>query len=375
MKIFIYFHFLIIPIDFLHHIYYNRIISLQKVVAVKKHLNGISLAEIAKKANVSITTVSRTLNSPKIVSPNTYNTIFRAMEELGIDTKALSSIQEQNKAKELCPVILMLYGFVDDNPQATDVLKGVRAIASQRGYTCLSAYQDILEEKSIQNFYNLIQTHNIRGIIINHDMDTQTLNKLNSMVPVVQVNAVNPKANTHMIYLDDFKASYHAVNHLIARECRNIAIVNTAPESFYSCREKQCGYVAALNDAQIPVRPELMCSLSEVYLSAANTTIYSLLKTHPEVDGIFCCSDVYAVAATMVCGQLGRPIPESIKIIGYDNTNLSAMTTPKLTTVSHDKYQIGYLAAELIINQNLYPNKPMSKIILDTELIIRGSTM
>ena len=232
-----------------------------------------------------------------------------------------------------------------------------------------------MEEKSIQNFYNLIQTHNIRGIIINHDMDTQTLNKLNSMVPVVQVNAVNPKANTHMIYLDDFKASYHAVNHLIARECRNIAIVNTAPESFYSCREKQCGYVAALNDAQIPVRPELMCSLSEVYLSAANTTIYSLLKTHPEVDGIFCCSDVYAVAATMVCGQLGRPIPESIKIIGYDNTNLSAMTTPKLTTVSHDKYQIGYLAAELIINQNLYPNKPMSKIILDTELIIRGSTM
>ena len=141
-----------------------------------------------------------------------------------------------------------------------------------------------------------------------------------------------------------------------------------------SSAKKRKGFCDALINAGRPIEASRIIELSKVdYLMTVNA-VSSLLKRYPSVDGLFCGTDLYAAAALFICHQYNRPVPESIKIVGFDDTIYSSIVTPKITTTRHDRYYSGYIGCELLIERINNPTLPNEKIIQEGELIIRGST-
>ena len=92
-------------------------------------------------------------------------------------------------------------------------------------------------------------------------------------------------------------------------------------------------------------------------------------------DAFFTVSDEFAVAALSVARDFNYKVPEDIIVVGFDNTNLSLMSYPTITTISQPRYQIGYTAGELLFEKINNPNQPVRNILFNTELIVRGSSI
>jgi LacI family transcriptional regulator len=105
----------------------------------------------------------------------------------------------------------------------------------------------------------------------------------------------------------------------------------------------------------------------------AEKAVRELINRHKEVTAIFCASDLMALGALKACKELGLHVPKEMSIVGYDNIVLASYSSPILTTVGQEVYQIGYEAADLLIEM-LEGKETNMKRYLDTKLIIREST-
>ena len=94
-----------------------------------------------------------------------------------------------------------------------------------------------------------------------------------------------------------------------------------------------------------------------------------------DFDSVFCGNDLIAIGAMKAIKELGLRIPEDIGIMGFDNIYIASVVTPSLSTVNQPNYKMGYKAAELLINFIKNPSKPDDEVVLETELIIRESTL
>jgi LacI family repressor for deo operon, udp, cdd, tsx, nupC, and nupG len=116
-----------------------------------------------------------------------------------------------------------------------------------------------------------------------------------------------------------------------------------------------------------------MVQVPEFSYDAAVSIATQLLSMPERPDAIFAASDVFAVAAIKAAKRLGIAIPRDLGIIGFDNTNISVMSEPALTTVKQPQYQLGFLACEMLIEQMHSENFAPRQIMLDAEIIIRES--
>ena len=99
-----------------------------------------------------------------------------------------------------------------------------------------------------------------------------------------------------------------------------------------------------------------------------------MLKNSDIPDAIVCVSDIMAAAALRACAMEGYRVPEDIMVTGFDNIDISVMTTPNITTVNQPKHNMGFMACSHLLSMIADPGKPPQKFILDTELILREST-
>ena len=100
-----------------------------------------------------------------------------------------------------------------------------------------------------------------------------------------------------------------------------------------------------------------------------------MLSQADRPDAIFATSDVYGVAAINAAHELGLLVPEDLSVVGFDNIDLSVMCIPPLTTIEQPCFQIGYQSCELLIDKIINPASSSNQILLNTELIVRGSTL
>ena len=145
------------------------------------------------------------------------------------------------------------------------------------------------------------------------------------------------------------------------------------PLKYKYARKRQEGFLLALEEAGITPAPNFIVPVPEFSYDAAVSIATQLLSMPERPDAIFAASDVFAVAAIKAAKRLGISIPKDLGVIGFDNTNISIMSEPALTTVKQPQYQLGFLACEMLIEQMHTPNLAPRQIMLDAEIIIRES--
>ena len=328
---------------------------------------NVTMQNIADHAQVSIATVSRIMNNPESVRENTRKKVLRSMNELGFSRSTSGLAGDESRT--ILIVIQTLSNQFD-----TDLAASIMNTAYIHGYNSMVVVNNNDNYTTIEAFEKLFKDVAIAGIILETGLiNPDLVNELGLRCPVVMASDYIENLDISYVSIDDTAAARTATSYLISTGHTKIALINCNADYRLS-KHRERGYVQAMTEAGIPVRENWILRMSTVNYFTVHAYIRQLLEPEDRPNAIFACCDIYGMAAINAAQQLGLRVPEDLSVIGFDNTNISSMTNPTLTTVAQPISQIGSQTCELLIAK-IRTHQPVNQhIILDTELIIRNST-
>ncbi|MFC0187086.1 LacI family DNA-binding transcriptional regulator [Fictibacillus aquaticus] len=331
-----------------------------------------TIKDIAKKANVSVTTVSRALNGYSDVNEKTRQKIIEIAKELNYSPNTLARGLVMKKSKTLGMLVSGMNRASTKDNFTFEVLSGVNELVSEKDYD-LVLFSTTTTKQREKTYSQLCRERRVDGAILQGmKIDDPYLKEvIESDIPCVLVDIPIESDSVGYVTTDNVLGAKKAVQHLIESGHKNIAMINGHDQAYVSIKRLE-GYRQALEEAGLEYKEEYVVN-GEFTEATAETEAMELLQKHPEITAIFSASDLMALGIMKAARTLNIRIPEDLSIVGYDNILLSSYTTPALTTIAQDKFQLGYRAAELLINM-LEGTVDSHVCILKTELIIRETT-
>ena len=324
----------------------------------------MSLKEISKKANVSIATVSRVLNSPDLVSEKTREKVLKIAEELKY--KRLKPLAVLAKKENTIGVVIpdVLNNFY------ARILEGLVKKAKEYNLTVnlFLTHDSINEElKAI----NKIIDSNAKGMILirtaqkYQDSLKTTLNLEKSNIPYVLIHRDLYKRNSSGIFLSNANAVYDAINLLISKSYKNIAFI-TGPKGNINAEERLNGYKEGLHNNNLKVNDELIVHCHfDVKHSYENTL--NILDKKP--DAIFCCSNQLTVGALKAIREKGLRPGKDILVFSFIKLEESNVDSQNISYIKHPIDFMGEKAVT-ILNNKLVGTTGLIREILDYELVL-----
>jgi LacI family transcriptional regulator len=331
-----------------------------------------TIKDIARVAGVSVTTVSRALNGYSDVNEKTRQKIADVARELNYSPNTLARGLVMQKSKTIG---LLVSGIsresVKDN-FTFEVLCGVNERASTLGYDLILFNTNTMMQRE-KTYTQLCRERRVDGAIIQgiKKEDPYLKEVVESDIPCVLVDIPVHSNSVGYVTTDNALGAKKAVEHLASLGHKHIGMINGHEDAFVS-QERLNGYREALKECGLSFRSEWVVS-GNFEEKKAEKAVRELINRHKEVTAIFCASDLMALGALKACKELGLHVPKEMSIVGYDNIVLASYSSPNLTTVGQEVYQIGYEAADLLIEM-LEGKETNMKRYLDTKLIIREST-
>jgi DNA-binding LacI/PurR family transcriptional regulator len=326
-----------------------------------------TIKQIAEMAGVSIATVSRVMNHKTTVKEDTKQKILAIMKSLNLNPSSVLLTDHASRTLLLC---------VPDfsNPFNSLVISGIQQSAYQNNYRVF-----ILQSKeaylTFEDYEEVLQNHSFAGIILLTSVtDLNLLEILSRSCPIVMCAEYCDINGISFVSIDDVSAARKATDYLISCGCKKIALMNSNLRHRYA-RHREIGYTEALEKAELKRNDAWIAHISSVNYNLAYSYASNILAQPDRPDAFFAVSDVYAVAILHAAKRMGLRIPEDISVIGFDNIELSSMTDPAITTIEQPSIQIGFQSCELLIEEINNPITAKKHIILDTELIVRESTL
>ena len=327
-----------------------------------------TIKDIARKAGVAPSVVSRALNNKYGVKDSTKNLILKLAEEMNYfpNTAARSLVTRKTET-----IGIMMADISE--PYYSQLIKGMEYVANQRGYTLLfsNSYESVEHSRVLQK---MINAQRVDGVIIvgsNIQEKNFSLDLLEQKIPFVLVerNFSDPRVNC--IWVDNTAGAYQATKYLVEKGHRKIAHI-TGNLYYQVALDRLDGYKKALQEAKIDYSEELVISGSFVWQSGYEK-MKDILRLHPQCTAVFVANDVMAYGALQAIAEAGLAVPDDIGIIGFDDLEFSCLTNPPLTTIRQPRYQMGQKAMELLTDILRGEAENGVKIPLNPELIIRGS--
>jgi LacI family transcriptional regulator len=334
-----------------------------------------TIADVARRAGVSMMTVSRVVNDKDGVSPATRLRVRHIITELGYRPSSIARGLATHRTGTLGLVVPDVA-----NPFFSDVVHGAEQIAYQQGYSLLLCNTEEDPQREL-DVLQLLEEKRVDGIVLcSSRLAPDPLRQALAHYPAaVLVNQqLMPTVGTSIVgavLLDDEMGGKIAASHLTHRGHRFIGYLS-GPVNSFSGQRRGRGYLSALASAGIetqpgwtrPCRPTVEGGLQASRL---------LLNQHPDITALFCFNDLVAVGALQTANVLGRRVPEDLAVIGYDDIQLAALVTPALTTCRVDREALGGHAATLLL-EHLTPSPGSGiynseTVTLQPMLILRAS--
>ncbi|GAA0738994.1 MULTISPECIES: LacI family DNA-binding transcriptional regulator [Flavobacteriaceae] len=341
----------------------------------------ITLKQIARELDVSISTVSKALRNSAEISDDTKQKVqaFAKLYNYRPNNIALSLKNRKTKTIGIIIPEIVHYFFAK-------VIRGIELVANRRGYNVIIGLSNESFNKEVINM-EMLANGSIDGFVLSISKDTLAqqdyhhfYETINQGMPIVMFDRVVNEVNCDKVIVDDLKGSKKAVNKLIENGCKNIAIITTKDYVSVGKLRTQ-GYLEALEDHGIEPQSDLILKIveeldSEDHLEDLEAEIEQLFKENKKIDGVFAVNELYALTAMKIARKLKKKIPEDIQFIGFTDGVLSKHATPSLTTVSQHAQTMGEQAAELLIDklENEDDEENYQTVVIETELIEREST-
>ncbi|GMX64758.1 LacI family DNA-binding transcriptional regulator [Paenibacillus elgii] len=331
----------------------------------------VTIKDIAKAAGVSVTTVSRALNGYDDVNALTRQKIKDIAQGLGYSPNMAARSLISKKTKTLGLLLSNVTRASSKDNIAFEILCGMNDRAGELDYD-LVLFSTTPQKQKIKSYKTLCQERGVDGVIImGIRLDDEYLKEVvSSQIPCVLIDIPLEGPNVGYVTSDNVGGANRAVSYLLEAGHRKIGVINGHSQADVSV-QRLSGYKQALERFGIPFDESLVMdgSFSE---AGAKEAVYRLLAQQPDITALFCISDLMALGALQAVRGLGLQVPGQISVVGFDNIDVTAYCSPALTTVNQNKYEMGYQAAQMLIDL-LEGRKVSHRLMLDTELIVRES--
>jgi LacI family transcriptional regulator len=328
-----------------------------------------TIRDVAKLANVSISTVSRVMNSPETVVEHKRIRVLEVIEQLRYQPNALARGLISKKSNTIAALIPDIR-----NPFYSGVIRGMEDAAKQFGYSLLICNTDRNQKHLISYFENFYEKQ-IDGILF--VSDTVYPDYYDAMrrfqFPVVLVCTHALEYNLSSVRVDDEQASYEAISYLIKSGHRKLGMVCfTLTESINGAPRYQ-GFQRALREYGLEECNRNVEFAGNWFEEAYEATA-RLMDRCPDLTAIFSTSDEFALGTISQLADRGISVPGQVSVIGFDDIRFAHMTIPKLTTVAQPVYDIGFKSVSILNDEILNGQTEVIREILPHHLVLREST-
>ena len=330
----------------------------------------ITIKDIAKALGISASTVSRALKNHPDISRDTKDAVNSLAQKLHYKPNAVALMLKNSKTNTIGVIIpeIVHYFF-------SSVISGIEEVAYNSGYNVMICQSNEKYEREIINTQALL-SNRVEGALISISKETKEFDHLlmleESGIPIVFFDRVPGGFDSDSVIIDDKKAGYNAVCHLIESGCKRIAHL-AAPDTLEIGKYRHEGYKQALKDNNMPYIEEYVIVADSFELAAIATRKLIQLPVPP--DGIFTVNDLTAVGAMKTLQKMGVAIPDKVAMMGFSAGSFSDITTPTLSSVDQHGYEMGVKAATVLLKRIESERTGKGEtFFIDTNLVIREST-
>jgi len=326
------------------------------------------MRDVAERAGVSVTTVSHVINETRPVSDELRQRVLSAIEELGYQPNVLARSLRRGKTHTIGVIVPDSV-----NPFFAEVARGIEDASFEHGYNVILCNSDGDLDKELL-YTNVLAEKQVDGILfVAAGVSTENIRALQARrMPLVVVDRKIPGVSVDEVLTDNARGGYLAARHLLDLGHRRIGCI-TGPSDVTPSAERVTGYRRALEEAGIPVDKTLIVKGDFQYESGHQATC-QLLSTDDPPTAVFACNDLMAIGTISAAVELGRKVPVDLSVVGFDDVRLASFTNPSLTTVVQPKYEMGVLAATMLLERIRDHNIPPRRQLLDVSLLVRQST-
>ncbi|CAM3540510.1 MULTISPECIES: substrate-binding domain-containing protein [Yersinia] len=303
----------------------------------------VTLQDIALLAGVTKMTVSRYLRTPKKVAPETAARIAQVMVEVNY----ADGHEGEGRANQHNPRIGILVPSFN-NQIFSDLLAGIESVTAGNGYQTLVVNYNYNKDREEEQIINLLSCQ-ISGLILTDSEHTLRADKyLNAAeIPIAQVMDLEPQPNRITVGFNNYQAAYDMTSTLIASGKQHIVWFGSMSD--VRDRKRYQGYSQAMEDAQLSPLHITPNKVSSVSIGSGMLALAR--QMYPQMDAIFCTNDDMAVGVLQECLKLGIAIPAEMAISGFHGLDIGQATTPVLASVTTPRYEMGKVAAEILIKK------------------------
>jgi LacI family transcriptional regulator len=330
----------------------------------------VTIKDIAKNLNISVSTVSRALRDTYDVNRDTREKVVALAAEL----KYKPNFNATALAKRSTHNIGIVLPYIT-NDYFSKVITGVQEIAYSKDFNITLFLTNDSSERELAIIENL-PVSSLDGLLISLSSNSNSYNHLRELIendlPIVFFDRV-ADLKTSKVMQDDYNGAFEAVKHLIKNGYRRIAHIS-APKELTIVQKRLQGYLDALKKYNMPVRDEWIIYSGFSQESGEKDT-NELLKCKVKPDAIFALNDRKAVGAMIALKNKKIAIGKEIGVIGFANDPIASVITPTLSTISVPAFDIGKISCELLFKHIKKRSFSPQETILPCELISRESTV
>jgi LacI family transcriptional regulator len=334
----------------------------------------VTLKQIAKELDVSISTVSKSLKDSTEISEDTRLKVqaFAKLYNYKPNNIALSL---KNKKTKTIGVIIpeIVHHFF------ATVISGIEHLANENGYNVIVCLSDESFDKEVINM-EMLANGSIDGFIMSLSKETQQKRDfhhiteiINQGMPVVMFDRVSNDILCDKVIIDDNLAAFNAVQTLIESGLKKIALITTV--DYVSVGKLRTdGYIKALKTNDLKVNNDLILKIEDI--DSCENLIEELIKNN-EIDAVFAVNELFAVTAIKAALKHNINVPEDLSVIGFTDGIISKYSSPSISTVSQNGIKMGEKAAKMLIDRlesDEWDEDQFKTEVIETHLVEREST-
>jgi LacI family transcriptional regulator len=329
----------------------------------------ITIKDIARKADVSVATVSYVLNDNRYVSPELRSRVEEAIQELGYRPNLVARSLRQSRTKTIGLIVPD-----NSNPFFAEIAKGVEDGGFDAGYSVILCNSNAMPERELA-YLEVLRSKQVDGIIFL--ATTAEIHHIRPLVeggmPAVIFYRDSSDMDVDKFFIDNDQAGYLATTHLIELGHRQIACIQPASAVTPSA-QRVAGFKRGIKKHGLAYNEGLM-PRGDNLISGGWRAANELLKSGQPFTAVFATNDAMAIGCIRALRDSGIRVPDDVSVAGVDDIMLASIIDPTLTTVAQPKYDAGRQAVDMLMDriQGDYDGGPR-QMQLEINLVVRNST-
>jgi LacI family transcriptional regulator len=330
----------------------------------------ITIYDVARKAGVSVATVSKVFNGYQDVSEKTKQRVLKLADEMGFRPNSTARSLSMKKSWIIGVFFEDFLNSGFKHPFFTDIIESFKNVVGQKGYDLLFTANHYFNDREI-SYLEHCRNRNVDGVIIlalKRD-DPYLPELVSSNIPCISLDLDILGNRIGCVYSENIKGAEMAVKYLHDMGHQRIATITGQLLSLTSDQRLQ-GYKNAMNELKLPYRYDYVVQ-GDFLHEGGYQAMQHLLSLNDPPTAVFAAGDLMAFGAIKAIQDAGLNVPDDISIIGFDDIEMCKYFSPSLTTIKQNKEELGREAAEGLIRLIENPMEIPSIVQIPTELIVR----